>query len=49
MRIVDKSTPDLSRPGLPTTASVSHSRTPVEIMLLLNIAKTRAEREEEGE
>ena len=41
-----ESIPDQSRPRLPTTASVSHSRTPVEIMLLLNMVKTRAEREE---
>ena len=47
MRNHCKSILDRSRPGLPTTASVSHSRAPAEIML--NIVKIRAEREEEGE
>ena len=49
MRYNHQSIPDQSRPGLPTTAPVPHSRAPVEIMLLLNIIKTRGEREEEGE
>ena len=49
MRIVDKSIPDRSRPGLPTTVSGVAQQAPVEIMLLLNIAKTRGEREDEGE
>ena len=36
-------------PGYQRPLQVSHSRAPVEIMLLLNIVKIRAEREEEGE
>ena len=44
-----ESIPDRSRPGLPTTASDVAQRAFMEIMLLLNIVKTRGEREEEGE
>ena len=36
-------------PGYQQQPQVSHSSAPVEIMLLLNIVKIRAEREEEGE
>ena len=49
MRNRYQSIPDRSRPGLPTTAQVSHSRAPVEIMLQLNKVKIRAEKEEESE
>ena len=50
MRIVDKSIPDRSRPGLPTTATgVAQQGTFENYMLLLNIVKTTGEREEEGE
>ena len=37
--IINKPIPDRSRPGLPTTAQVLHSRERVEIILLLNIVK----------
>ena len=36
-------------PGYQRPPQVSHSRAPVEIMLLLNIVKIRAEKEEESE
>ena len=49
MLYVDKSIPDRSRPGLPTTASGVHGKAPVENMQLLGLVKTRGEREEEGE
>ena len=40
MRNRYQSIPDWSRPALPTTAQVSHSRAPAEIMLLLNRVST---------
>ena len=36
-------------PGYQRPLQMPHSRAPEEIMLLLNIAKTKGEREEEGE
>ena len=49
MRFVDKSIPDWSQPRLPTTPQVSHSRAPVEIILMLGLVKTREEEEKEGQ
>ena len=49
MRNHYQSIPDRLQPRLPMTPQVSHSRAPVEIMLLLNVVKIRAEREEKSE